>query len=453
MCSHLILIYLTEPTAEELKRIMMTNGGTYHHYYSRSKTTHIIANNLPDTKIKNMNTDKIVSPKWITDSLEAGHLLDYTKYILYTNQSRSQRKLPFRPLSISKEKLDMGSKYSPQLPNSEGKSFEQGTLNDQKFNTGPPIDKLLDSNMVSGSTESSSSLGAQNETYPKRQVNCAEKSDEPQCSSGLPISCNYSPVKSHSMSTANPGFLSEFYNNSRLHHISTMGAMFKQYVNELQSKNEDFSGRQGLMEWVNNKCKGKNSLAASSATGTSIGSDVKKKNKRTVMHIDMDCFFVSVGLRRHPELRGKPIAVTHARGNPRSQVREGMDRQYELNYYKERAEKRLQAKMRPTNAAKSTNTDVVTESFDEDITKEVGKTPISVVVPASNKKFSTISLIDETSSMSEIASCSYEARKAGVRNGMFLGPALKLCPDLQTIPYDFDGYKEVSYKLYDIVAR
>ena len=51
-----------------------------------------------------------------------------------------------------------------------------------------------------------------------------------------------------------------------------------------------------------------------------------------------------------------------------------------------------------------------------------------------------------------MASCSYEAREAGVKNGMFLGPALKLCPDLQTIPYDFPGYEEVSNILYDTVA-
>ena len=41
----------TDPTADELKRIMMMNGGTFHHYQS-SRTTHIIAINLPDTKVK-----------------------------------------------------------------------------------------------------------------------------------------------------------------------------------------------------------------------------------------------------------------------------------------------------------------------------------------------------------------------------------------------------------------
>ena len=31
------------------------------------------------------------------------------------------------------------------------------------------------------------------------------------------------------------------------------------------------------------------------------------------MHIDMDCFFVSVGLRKYPHLIGKPVAVTHSK--------------------------------------------------------------------------------------------------------------------------------------------
>lgn len=33
------------------------------------------------------------------------------------------------------------------------------------------------------------------------------------------------------------------------------------------------------------------------------------------MHIDMDCFFVSVGLRNLADLKGKPVAVTHAKRN------------------------------------------------------------------------------------------------------------------------------------------
>ena len=42
---------------------------------------------------------------------------------------------------------------------------------------------------------------------------------------------------------------------------------------------------------------------------------------------------------------------------------------------------------------------------------------------------------------------------SGLKNGMFMGAGLKLCPDLKTIPYDFEGYQEVAKTLYDTVAK
>lgn len=56
-------------------------------------------------------------------------------------------------------------------------------------------------------------------------------------------------------------------------------------------------------------------------------------------------------------------------------------------------------------------------------------------------------------SLSEISSASYEARAKGIRNGMFMGQALKLCPELKTIPYDFEGYREVAFTLYNTIAQ
>ncbi|WWC89310.1 uncharacterized protein L201_004231 [Kwoniella dendrophila CBS 6074] len=56
------------------------------------------------------------------------------------------------------------------------------------------------------------------------------------------------------------------------------------------------------------------------------------------------------------------------------------------------------------------------------------------------------------SSTSEIASCSYEARAKGVKNGMSLGRARTLVGDgLQTIPYEFDTYKKYSLAFYTVL--
>jgi DNA repair protein REV1 len=49
-----------------------------------------------------------------------------------------------------------------------------------------------------------------------------------------------------------------------------------------------------------------------------------------------------------------------------------------------------------------------------------------------------------TGSTSECATCNYEARKFGIKKGMYLGSAKQLCPDLVVLPYDFEGYEEVS---------
>lgn len=53
-------------------------------------------------------------------------------------------------------------------------------------------------------------------------------------------------------------------------------------------------------------------------------------------------------------------------------------------------------------------------------------------------------------STSELASVNYTARQSGLRNGMILSAAKKLCPDLITLPYDFELYNKITVILYEI---
>ncbi|XP_066255696.1 DNA repair protein Rev1 [Euwallacea similis] len=315
---HILVNGLTHPPAAELKALMAAHGGEYHMYQS-STTTHIIASNLPNVKIKHLGAVPVVKPAWITESIALNKLLDYRRYLLYTNQSRLQPALNF-PIAT----------------------------NDKSF--------------------------------PKKQG-----SDD----SSVDTKAELKVTKTAS----DPRFLEEFYNNSRLHLISTLGAEFKQLVSQLREKScGQFLGREKL------KAKSESNLPTP---------------KSVVMHIDMDCFFVSVGLRKHPELRGQPVAITHARSgviNSSDPTRQTI-REQEFALYEE---------LLPEGTA-------------------------SRVANIKEK-------IDGLASMSEIASCSYEAREFGIKNGMFMGQAIKLCPNLKTLPYDFEGYKEVSNTLYHTVA-
>ncbi|XP_017484048.1 PREDICTED: DNA repair protein REV1 [Rhagoletis zephyria] len=328
---------LTIPSADELKRIMMVHGGTYHHY-ERSHTTYIIASNLPDVKVRNMNTGKIISPQWVVDCVKEMRILSYTRYLLYTNQNKSQPRLAFE-------------------------KNKDETKNQAKL--------VKDANEI------------------RSKDNTALKTDNNQIE------------KDFARTAVDPKFLSEFYNNSRLHHIATLGAGFKQYISDLrdQQGSKKFLARSELKQRL---------LPNSNTNIPSIS---------WVMHIDMDCFFVSVGLRKHPELKGQPVAVTHSKGGASANavpIHPGVDRKIEGELFAKRFEEHLHNNIL---------SDKVRSGFEAKM------------------------------SLSEIASCSYEARARGIRNGMFVGQALNLCPELKTIPYDFEGYREVSHTLYDTIAQ
>jgi len=61
---------------------------------------------------------------------------------------------------------------------------------------------------------------------------------------------------------------------------------------------------------------------------------------------------------------------------------------------------------------------------------------------ASEKEISTKTYSKNSSS--ELSTCNYVAREHGIKKGMFLGDAIRLCPDLVVLPYDFQGFEEVS---------
>ncbi|KAH8371431.1 hypothetical protein KR093_007491 [Drosophila rubida] len=354
----------TNPSADELKRIMMVHGGIYHHY-ERTHTNFIIASNLPDVKVRNMDTSKIISAQWVVDCVEQSRLLDYKPYLLYTNQKTTQPRINFAK----------GKQNNSTIS-------EDTAIVDQEL---AGILKELQQAMASSPEKTSSSSSSSN--------------------SSISI-INESAPTSHStgraLTAVDPAFLGEFYKNSRLHHIATLGAGFKQYVCDLRQaqQNKPFQKREELRLFLVKMPK--------SLLPTAV--------KRYVMHIDMDCFFVSVGLVNHPELRGLPVAVTHSKGGSGASdvpVHPQANRQLEQELFAQRFEQHLHDNVL---------VDKVRGGFDKKM------------------------------SLSEIASCSYEARAKGIRNGMFVGQALKLCPELKTIPYEFERYRQVAFTLYDIVA-
>ncbi|NWH64093.1 REV1 protein, partial [Geococcyx californianus] len=507
----------TDPSADELRRLMMLHGGQYHVYYSRSKTTHIIATNLPNAKIKELKGEKVVRPEWIMESIKAGRLLSYIPYQLYTKQSSVQKGLNFNnickpedampgPSNIAKDLNrvnhirkcemeneitpngisswndeeeeetddfgfmeleevlprrkqngiqshkdntaifnghthtstsalktqdclvpsgnDVASRFSPGPVQEEGKT-EKGMVDfrdcrmQQLQQSNKHTDFLWNPHRTMSNSSSSSSL------HSNAKINGAHHSTVQGPSSTKSTSVP-TASKAASLPVSKPSdcsFISDFYSRSRLHHISTWKCELTEFVNSLQRKNSGvFPGREKLKKW-----KAGRSTLKTDTGNVSVASSAKPQS--CIMHVDMDCFFVSVAIRNRPDLKGKPVAVTSNRGAGKAPLRPGANPQLEQQYY--------QHKLLNGKAAEIKVPDKLDSS--------VWEHPDSTRANGSDFDLTVLS-------MAEIASCSYEARQVGIKNGMFFGQAKKLCPNLQAVSYDFDAYKEVARTVYEILA-
>lgn len=81
----------TQPTADELKRLILLNGGEYHPYYRYQTTKFMIATNLSMARMKQLRPDdRVVRPEWIIESIEAKCLLPYEDYQIFNDEPRGK---------------------------------------------------------------------------------------------------------------------------------------------------------------------------------------------------------------------------------------------------------------------------------------------------------------------------------------------------------------------------
>ncbi|XP_070799461.1 DNA repair protein REV1 isoform X2 [Pituophis catenifer annectens] len=444
----------TDPSADELRRLMMLHGGQYHIYYSRSKTTHIIATNLPNAKIKELKGEKVVRPDWIIDrnslvkkhegenemktngvskskkeaettrfldleqalsrSKQNGiHQKDVSIFNGHSHSSNSALKMQDGLLHFDKSVISRLSPVQEELK--ESTDFRDcSTQHLQQSNRNTELLRNVHRTM---NNSSFSSLHSNIKINGAHHYNVKGPSSTKSTTSvPAPSKEDNSPLSKPS----NGNFISDFYSRSRLHHISTWKCEFTEFINTLQKQNNaSFPGREKLKKMK----AGQSSI--NKADLDSISFLNSAKHQCCIMHVDMDCFFVSVGIRDRPDLKGKPVAVTSNRGSGQALLRPGANPQLERQYYQ--------------NKLLKGRTDIddadLTDDDNQD-SAELSKSDFSVSV----------------SSMAEIASCSYEARQAGIKNGMFFGQAKQLCPNLQAVPYDFHAYKEVAQTMYEALA-
>ena len=479
----------TQPSLNDLHKLIVSHGGGFMQYLDGKTTvTHIIASNLTPKKKVEFSKYRIVKPAWVVDSIEAGKLLPWDGYRVvdegmgqrvlgyenggvisqvnslpigyrdqtdtswYTAQVKgvadrlnsSHHNLQFSSTELSlvsssdtepleapsqtdHHKADykghgdsvscshMGSKVDGDLDmdglpaiddpllesqpdsfleqetkaslrglnaqtvatlsqpiSSEGNSPVEGNSenNVDKFPADgsgdiPSIEEAMPLNGYALRGDSPAELGSANEAEPQQRPPRVESPAEPSdvvtrsselTPQGLDITDGTSPTKptaeEHNAqlladprvwksTVVNPSFLKQYYEESRLHHLSAWKADLKSQLQRLAAEK---------------------SLSQKAREKRAPGS------RRYVLHIDFDSFFAAVSLLKYPQYVDKPVVIAHGGG-----------------------------------------------------------------------------------SGSEIASCNYPARKFGIKNGMWMKHAQKMCPELKVLPYDFKAYEDASRNFYDAI--
>ncbi|KAM7252192.1 hypothetical protein ACFE04_024075 [Oxalis oulophora] len=384
----------TIPSSQELRGYMLNYGGRFEHYFSKTRVTHIICSNLPDSKVKNLRAFSrglpVVKPTWILDCIAANRLLSCNV---------------LTPISWVPYQLDQLANNQPKLSDffsSKGNALCVEDLNDVTCQVKPTI---TDPSLKGGTLRDTNSSEAGDRVNNVNQINwnlddlaVAKNSDamtieDPSKSSGksweyeiskhdkksitdegnlltenqsfpgqppAPVSSYCSDVQRVKMSPStasgtskqchstlqDPNFVENYFKSSRLHFIGTWR---NRYRKRFQALSNGF------------KCSASN-----------LDLDYLTCKWKAIIHVDLDCFFVSVVIRKRPELQDKPVAVCHS---------------------------------------------------------------------------------DSPNGTSEISSANYPARDYGVKAGMFVRDAKTLCPHLVIIPYDFEAYEEVADQFYDILHK
>lgn len=298
-------------------------------------STHIVTCSLTPAKVREFKHMKIVRPEWLVHSVKAGVLLPWQDFVFVTGGRIESAQGRLAQTSLKEFSARKQSTSTPAELNSLSDTIPSTPL--------PPPSPPQAPSLVPSSPVPPAPKYAEHESNPIAQRAMAD------------------PAWRAAHTSIAPGFIAEYYANSRLHHLATWKAELRTLVTEAQERAERGD--------VHATYKAPESMAGVSMRHAALvmKNPLKGKEKassmteQVIMHVDFDAFFVSAGLVDRPHLRGKPAVVCHSQhtqGGP--------------------------------------------------------------------------------SSTSEIASASYEARGFGIKNGMSLQQARKLCPDLITVPYEFE---------------
>eukprot|EP00474_Spongospora_subterranea_P000749 CRZ01207.1 hypothetical protein [Spongospora subterranea] len=326
----------TTPSQRTLWELVTEYGGSFS-LTMCPEVTHVVATGIANTKIDTFRKSRVrvVRPDWIIECITQSKLIswvDYTVPELITPDQPNINQFLTQYSQVQGQSVDSSSSdKTPSIAAVLSDVEPPGERVPPLF-IEPPYDQFeeddshdhLDLGQSTLSTALNRSTISPEEKLMNR-IGDHRFDKTPYKNSSLP-----------SFTLTDPDFVANYFSQSRLHFIGSWKEKFEcSLVHELLQLKPLYS--------------------------------MAKGDRGHILHIDMDCFFASISIRDRPDLKDKPVAVSHSK-----------------------------------------------------------------------------------SGTGEVSTCNYVARSFGVRSGMWMKEALRLCPNLQVVKFEFDKYSQASETIYEI---
>lgn len=314
---------VTFPPIHELRRLLRCHGAICEGYQV-SRITHIVCNFLTEAQIKQYNS----KTHSIGDRSKTLHVT--VKWVLESIRLRKrQPEILFQTEGISAEKdgQHLTRFFGQQKKESESllvPEKHKDALNDNEDDYVPPVAVTI---------------------QPSTDVDKNITNDNTSIVHNHQQATHSTIIDSTTLTSEHPDFLRQYFSRSRLSFIgrwrNRVPLIANKFNPHLKNMHAAISGRGSTVtnHLFNRSSSTANMTTYSSNTSSSSSSSINQNNngdigitlrspntkqdsrdERVVIHIDMDCFFVSALTRNRPDLINIPVAVAHSASAGSSEI-------------------------------------------------------------------------------------------------------------------------------------
>lgn len=413
----------TQPSLNDLHHMVVSHGGGFLQYLDgKTAVTHIIASNLTPKKALEFRRYRIIKPAWVVDSIDAGKLLPWDAYRVL-DEGPGQRLLGFDQGKIVSQVNTQERGYREQTSTSWYTSQVKNAADD--INRAGSHSKQLSANPLKKSMEIPTPKGNQ---------------DSPESSGNFEITSSLEDALIQAAHTEGP----------KEAMIAEVQSEFD-YSPDLEDQPPDSISPANIEEFQPPRVETSDAGTSLKTRDSSVPPDQKPSRDGDIPPPSKKAR-VMTAEEHNALLLADPKVRKSSTANP-DFIRQyySESRLHHLSTWKAELKSRFQqmaaektASQRAAKRKPGSRRYIMHVDFDSFFCAvSLKSAPEYVDKPAV--------VAHGSGTGSEIASCNYPARAFGVKNGMWMKQALKLCPGIKVLPYDFPAYEEASKGFYEAI--